>query len=157
MPVTIGKKAPEINLYDSDKKKVTTEDYAGKNVLLIFFPFAFTSVCTKELCSLRDNISFYNNANALVYGISVDSLHTLKKFKEEQQLNFQLLSDFNKEVSRAYDAIYETFLAFDYKGVSKRAAFIIDKNGLIQYAEICPSPGDLPDFEAIQQKLAVLA
>ena len=157
MPVIIGQEAPAINLYDSDRKKVTPEDYKGKNVLLLFYPFAFTSVCTKELCSIRDNISFYNNANAQVYGISVDSLHTLKKFKEDQQLNFQLLSDFNKEVSRAYDAIYETYLAFEYKGVSKRAAFIIDKNGIIQYAEVCPTPGDLPDFEAIQQKLASLS
>lgn len=157
MPVTIGQKAPEINLYDSDRKKVTPEHYTGKNVLLLFFPFAFTSTCTKELCSIRDNISFYNNANALVYGISVDSLHTLKRFKEEQHLNFQLLSDFNKEVSRVYDAVYETYLAFDYKGVSKRAAFIIDKNSIIQYAEVCASPGDLPDFEAIEQKLASLA
>lgn len=157
MSLAIGQKAPAIELYDSDRKKVTPEDYSGKNVLLLFFPFAFTSVCTKELCSIRDNIAFYNSTNAQVYGISVDSLHTLNKFKADQNLNFPLLSDFNKEVSRAYDAFYETYLAFDYKGVSKRAAFIIDKNGVIRYAEVCPSPGDLPDFEAIQQKLASLA
>lgn len=156
MPVIIGQKAPDIILYDSDRKKITPEDYKGKNVLLLFFPFAFTSTCTKELCSIRDNISFYNNSNALVFGISVDSLHTLHKFKAEQNLNFPLLSDFNKEVSRAYGALYETYLAFDYLGVSKRAAFIIDKDGNIQYAEVCSSPGDLPDFEAIQRILASL-
>jgi peroxiredoxin len=87
---------------------------------------AFTSTCTAELCSIRDNISFYNKVNATVFGISVDSLHTLAKFKSEQNLNFSLLSDFNKEVSSLYDSLYETF-GYNMKGVSKRSAFVIDK------------------------------
>ena len=123
--------------------------------MLVFFPLAFTSVCTKELCNIRDNIATYNNANARVLGISVDSLYTLAKFKDEQQLNFPLLSDFNKEVSLTYGALYDTF-SFGMKGVSKRAAFIIDKNGFIQYAEVLEKAADLPDFEAIQNKLAYL-
>ena len=105
MPVQIGQKAIPFSLFDTDKNKVNLEDYKGKNVLILFFPLAFTSVCTKELCSIRDGISFYNNVNAQVLGISVDSLFTLNKLKEEQNLNFPLLSDFNKEASEAYGAL----------------------------------------------------
>jgi len=97
----------------------------------------------------------YNNANAEVFGISVDSPFTLAKFKEEQGLNFTLLSDFNKEVSTVYDAIYENFIGW-MRGVSKRAAFIIDKEGVIKYAEVLESAGDLPNFEEINTVLAGL-
>lgn len=151
--IEIGQKAPGFTLYDSEKNQVSLESYKGKNVLLLFFPLAFTSTCTKELCSVRDNISSYNNANAAVLGISVDSLFTLDKFKEEQQLNFPLLSDFNKAVSKQYDALYDTF-AFDMTGVSKRAAFIIDANGIIQYKEVLENAGNVPDFTAIDSTLA---
>lgn len=152
MNIQVGQAAPSFALYNTDKEKVTLEDLKGRNVLLLFFPLAFTSVCTAELCAVRDGISFYNNSNAEVFGISVDSLHSLKKFKEEQQLNFQLLSDFNKEASRAYGAIYETF-GFDMKGVSKRAAFVIDKEGIVRYAEVLENAGLQPSFEAIQNTL----
>lgn len=153
MAIAIGQQAPDLSLFDSDKKKVTLGDYKGKNVLALFFPLAFTSVCTKELCDIRDNIAIYNNANAQVVGISVDSLYVLNKFKQEQNLNFPLLSDFNKKASTAFDVLYETFPAFEMNGVSKRAAFVIDKEGMVQYAEVCATPGDLPDFTAIQQVL----
>jgi len=155
MAIEIGQRAPEFTLYDSEKNKVSLADYKGKNVLLVFFPQSFTRVCTAELCSLRDNIATYNNANAQVFGISVDSVFTLAKFKESQQLNFPLLSDFNKEVSTAYDAIYADWI-LDMKGVSKRSAFIIDEDGNIRYAEVLEVAGDLPNFEAIQQTLAGL-
>jgi len=156
MSLTIGQQAPAFTLYDTDKNKVSLEDFKDKNVLLLFFPLAFTSVCTTELCSIRDNIAFYNNTDAVVFGISVDSLFTLKKFKEEQGLNFALLSDFNRAVSKAYNALYETFPAFEMEGVSKRAAFIIGKEGNLQYAEVCASPGDLPNFNNIQTILSAL-
>src|ERR1700750_3479632 len=97
--IQIGKPAPDFTLYDAEKKKVSLGDFKGKNVLLLFFPQAFTGTCTKELCSTRDNIALYNQANAQVFGISVDSIFTLAKYKEDQQLNFPLLSDFNKNVS----------------------------------------------------------
>lgn len=155
MSIQIGQAAPAITLYDTDKNQVTLEQYKGKNVLILFFPLAFTGVCTKELCSVRDAIATYNNANAQVLGISVDSLFTLGKFKDEQGLNFPLLSDFNKEVAAAYGCLYETFV-LDMKGVAKRSAFIVDKNGQIQYAEVLESAGDLPNFEAINAKLAEL-
>ena len=153
--IGIGQKAPEFTLYDSDKNKVSLKDYQGKNVLLLFFPQAFTGTCTKELCSTRDNIAVYNKANAQVLGISVDSVFTLAKYKEEQQLNFPLLSDFNKEASVDYGALYDTFV-LDMKGVSKRSAFILDKEGVVRYAEVLEKAQDLPDFEAIHKTLASL-
>ncbi|MCM5529045.1 redoxin domain-containing protein [Parasegetibacter sp. NRK P23] len=156
MAIQTGQPAPAISLYDTDKNKVNLADLKGNNVVIVFFPLAFTSVCTAELCSIRDSISTYNSADAKVLGISVDSVFTLGKFKEEQQLNFPLLSDFNKEASKAFDVLYETFPAFEMAGVSKRAAFVIDKEGVIRYAEVCPTPGDLPDFNAIQETLAKL-
>jgi glutaredoxin-dependent peroxiredoxin len=150
-----GQAAPDFSIYDSEKKKVSLSDYKGKNVLLLFFPQAFTGTCTKELCSTRDNIAVYNQANAQVLGISVDSVFTLAKYKEDQQLNFPLLSDFNKEVSAAYGSLYDTFV-FDMKGVSKRAAFVIDSQGIVQYAEVLDTASDLPDFTAIQKTLSNL-
>ena len=156
MAIEIGQKAPGFALFDSDKKKVSLADFQGKNVVLLFFPLAFTSVCTAELCNVRDNITTYNEANAQVLGISVDSLYVLNRYKTEQNLNFPLLSDFNKEVAKSYAVLYEVFPTFEMQGVSKRAAFIVDKAGIIRYAEICPTPGDLPSFDAIRQTLSSL-
>src|SRR5436190_301345 len=119
MALKKGDQAPSFKLFSSDKKEVALEDYKGKNLVILFFPMAFTSVCTAELCAMRDNIADYNHLNADVVGISVDSPFTLAKFKEEQALNFPLLSDFNKEVSKAYGALYENFV-LGMKGVSKR-------------------------------------
>ena len=147
-----GQPAPDFTLYDSDKNKVTLSDYRSHNVLLLFFPLAFTSVCTAELCDMRDNLKIYEQLNVQPIAISVDSLHTLKKFKEEQGLNFPLLSDFNKEVSQLYGALYETF-GYGMKGVSKRAAFLIDTEGIVQYAEVLENASLQPDFKAIQVKL----
>jgi peroxiredoxin len=156
MPVTTGQSAPDFALYDNSKQKVTLSEQRGKNVVLLFFPLAFTSVCTAELCHVRDNISVYNNTDAAVFGISVDSPQTLHKFREEQHLNFALLSDFNREASTAYDVLYDSFSAMDLHGVSKRAAFVIDREGLIRYAEVCASAGDQPGYQAIQDTLAKL-
>lgn len=152
MPVTIGQPAPEFTLFDTTKKEVHLSDYKGKKVVILFFPLAFTSVCTKELCHVRDNIASFNNINAEVLGISVDSLYTLAKFKEEQGLNFSLLSDFNKEAAEAYGALYNQF-NFNMKGVSKRASFVVDSNGIIRYAAVQENAGELPDFNAINTTL----
>ena len=155
MKIEIGQAAPEFTLFDSDKKTVTLSDQKGNNIVLLFFPLAFTSVCTTELCSVRDNLSWYNGVNAKVFGISVDALQTLARFKEEQQLNFTLLSDFNKDVSRAYGSIYEMF-GYNMKGVSKRSAFVINKEGVVCYAEVLENAGELPNFEAIRETLTRL-
>jgi len=155
MAITIGQAAPEFSLFDTEKTKIALADQKGSNVVLLFFPLAFTGVCTTELCNIRDNIAAYNSTNAKVFGISVDSLFTLGKFKEEQHLNFPLLSDFNKEVAAAYGALYENFV-LDMKGVAKRSAFVIDKEGIVRYAEVLESAGDLPNFSAIQVTLQAL-
>jgi peroxiredoxin len=152
MAITVGQAAPDFTLFDSEKNPVTLSGLKGKNVLLLFFPQAFTSVCTKELCGVRDNISRYQSVNASVFGISVDSVFTLAKFKEEQQFNFPLLSDFNKEVAEAYGSIYKDWI-LNMRGVSKRSAFVIDKEGVVQYAEVLESAGDVPDFEKINAVL----
>ncbi|MEP7254350.1 MAG: redoxin domain-containing protein [Ferruginibacter sp.] len=152
MKIEIGKPAPAFSLFDTDKKKVNLTDFNDKNVLLLFFPQAFTSTCTKELCAVRDDISRYSNANAQVIGISVDSVFTLKKYKEDLHYNFPFLSDFNKEVSILYGCLYNDWI-LEMKGVSKRSAFIIDKNGIVQYAEVLETAGDLPDFIAINRVL----
>lgn len=148
MKIEAGSVAPDFSLYSSEKKKVSLEDYRGKNIVLLFFPLAFTSVCTKELCNVRDTISIYNNCNAVVIAISVDSPQTLARFKEDQKLNFLLLSDFNKIVSQKYGCLYETF-SLEMKGVSKRSAFVIDKEGIVRYAEVLENAGDQPDFNSI--------
>lgn len=154
--INIGDQAPDFTLFSSEKKEVSLSDYKGKNLLILFFPLAFTGVCTTELCTIRDNIADYNNMNTDVVAISVDSLFSLDKFKAEQNLNFPLLSDFNKTTASAYDALYEDFV-LGMKGVAKRAAFVVDGNGIVQYAEVLASAGDLPNFDAIQASLAALS
>ncbi|QNA45733.1 redoxin domain-containing protein [Lacibacter sediminis] len=155
MTIQIGQKAPDFSLFDTERKKVSLADFKGKNVLILFYPQAFSSTCTAELCTVRDDIARYNNANAEVLGISVDSVFTLKRYKEEQGYNFPLLSDFNKEVSAAYDSLYENWI-LEMKGVSKRSAFIVDKEGIIQYVELVETKDGVPDFEAINKKLESL-
>jgi peroxiredoxin len=157
MSIQVGQKAPDFTLFDSDKNKVSLSAMAGSPVVILFFPLAFTGVCTKELCSVRDNIATYNQTNANVIGISVDSLFTLAKFKEDQQLNFTLLSDFNGTAASSYGVLYDVFPAFEMEKVSKRAAFVVDAEGVVRYAEVCATPGDLPNFAAIQETLAGLA
>lgn len=155
MALSVGDKAPNFKLYNSDKQEVSLKDYKGKNVVLLFFPLAFTGVCTTELCTMRDNIADYQGLDAEIVAVSVDSLFTLDKFKAEQNLNFPLLSDFNKKVSKKYDSLYKDFV-LGMKGVSKRSAFVIDKKGVIQYAEVLDSAGDLPNFDAVKAALANL-
>lgn len=152
MSIKVGDKAPLFKLFASDKSEVSLEDYKGKKVVLLFFPMAFSSICTAELCSMRDNIANYNDLNAQILAISVDSIGPLGRFKEEEKLNFPLLSDFNKEVSRSYGALYEEWI-LGMKGVSKRSAFVIDEDGIVKYAEVLESAGDLPDFEAVKKAL----
>lgn len=148
MALKIGDQAPDFILFSSDLKEVSLKDFTGKKVIIHFFPMAFTGVCTTQLCTMRDNFGFYEGLGAQVLGISVDSPFTLAKFKEDNQYQFPLLSDFNKEISQAYGAFYDEFV-FNLKGVSKRAAFVLDENHKIVYAEVLESAGDLPDFKAI--------
>lgn len=155
MAVNVGDKAPSFTLYDSDKQQVSLESYQGKNIVLLFFPLAFTGVCTKELCGMRDNIGTYEKLDAQILAVSVDSLFTLDKFKQEQNYNFPLLSDFNKEVARSYDSLYEEFV-LGMQGVAKRSAFVIDKTGVIRYAEVLDNAGEIPNFSAVKETLSSL-
>lgn len=155
MSATVGQKAPNFELPDQDKNMVKLESFKGKNVVLLFFPAAFTGVCTKEMCQSRDELSFYNGMNAVVLGISVDMPFTLAKFKELNQLNFPLLSDFNKEAITAYGCKYDTWVA-NLHGVAKRSSFVIDKEGTIQFAQILETAGDYPDFAGIKKTLESL-
>lgn len=150
--VSIGQKAPAFTLVNTENKEVSLSDYSGKKVVLLFFPFAYTGVCTTELCTVRDSLSSYEGLDAQILAISVDSPFTLAKFKEDHKLNFPLLSDFNKTASQAYGAFYDEFV-FGLKGVSKRAAFVIDPEGTVKHVEVLENAGDLPSFEAINNAL----
>ena len=156
MALKPGDKAPDFTLYSSEKELVTLSDYHGSNVVLLFFPLAFSGTCTTELCSMRDDIATYEGLNAQVLAVSVDTPHSLNKFKEEQKFNFPLLSDFNKEVSKAYGAQYDEFV-LGMKGVAKRSAFVIDEEGVVRYAEVLEKAGDLPNFAAVKETLQELS
>ena len=158
MAFQTGDTAPAFKLYDSEKNEVSSTDYLGKkNLLILFYPLAFTGVCTKELCSVRDDINKYENGNTAVVGISVDSVYTLAHYKKEQSYNFPLLSDFNKVVSKMYDVLHESFGPMEMQGVSKRSAFVVDKTGILQYAEVLDNPGLMPDFSAIDRVIKDLS
>lgn len=155
MKINIGDLAPDFSLYNTEKELVQLSQLKGSPIVLLFFPLAFTSTCTAELCAVRDDIANYQQLNAKVFGISVDSIFSLKKFQEEQHLNFPLLSDFNKTASTDYDSLYDSFV-LDMKGVSKRSAFVIDAEGVVRYAEVLEKASDLPDLKAIQSVLSTL-
>ncbi len=155
MTLQKGDKAPSFKLFNTEKKEISLEDFNGKNLIIHFFPAAFTGVCTTQLCTVRDGISLYQNDKCDVVAISVDTLFSLSKFKAEQNLNFELLSDFNKETCQAYGAFVESWI-LNMKGVAKRAAFVVDATGTIQYAEVLEKASELPNFAAINETLASL-
>ena len=149
--IQVGQPAPDFTLISDEKKPVTLAEQRGKNVVLLFFPAAFTSVCTAELCNVRDNYEAYNDLNAQVFGISVDMPYTLAEYRKQQSLNFPLLSDFNKQASTAYGTIYDDW--WGLHGVSKRSAFVIDKDGIVRHAEVLEDAGKQPSFEKINEAL----
>jgi len=155
MALATGTKAPDFTLKTKNAnglQDVTLSDNFGKKkTVLLFFPLAFTSVCVEEMCSVSSSLQQYTDLNAAVYGISVDSPFSQEQMAKNDALQFPLLSDFNKEVSKAYDVLFEDLLGF--KGVSKRSAFVIDQNGIIVYSESSDDPKQLPDFDAIQAAL----
>jgi peroxiredoxin len=148
MSIQIGQLAPDFKLTSDELKEVSLADFKGKKVIIHFFPLAFTGTCTTQLCTMRDSFGYYEGLGAQILGISVDSPFSLAKFKAENNYQFPLLSDFNKEASAAYGALYADFV-LGLKGVSKRSAFVIDEEGKVIYAEVLEVATDLPDFEAI--------
>ena len=159
MSVRVGNKAPDFTLKTKNDEgivDVSLSSFQGKqNVVLLFFPLAYTGVCTEEMCMVRDGIGDYQSLNAQVLGISVDSPFAQEAWAKSENLNFPLLSDFNKEVCSAYGSQYEDLLGF--KGVSKRSAFVIDKAGVIHYASISDDAKKIPDFNAIKACLESLS
>jgi len=153
--IKIGDKAPDFTLRGSDKSQVSLKDFSGKNVVLLFYPATYSGVCTKELCMMRDGLAEYERLDAQVLAISVDSLFTLAQWKMDQGFNFPMLSDFNKTLSKKYDVLYKEFV-FEMKGVSKRSAFVIDKTGIVRYAEVLENAGEMPNFEAVKNTLESL-
>lgn len=154
MTIEVGQPAPDFTLpAKPGSDPVSLASYRGdRNVVVLFFPLAFSPVCSQEMCSIRDGrYEALQSDDVEVLGISVDSPFALQAWADQENFNFPLLSDFNKEASRSYDVLYEDLLGL--QGVSKRAAFVIDKDGIVQYAEVCPTPKDLPDFDAIQAKV----
>lgn len=152
MSYQIGDTIQPFTLQNSDGTHVNITDYKGKNVVLLFFPLAFSSVCTDELCSIRDNMKIYESLKADVLAISIDSFFSLKAFKSSQNYNFTLLSDFNKEVSDQFGVLSQDF--FGMKGVAKRSAFVIDEEQKIIYSEILEDAGNIPDLKKIQEVLS---
>ncbi len=155
MAINKGDAAPGFTLPNSENQPVSLGSYGGQPVVVLFFPLAFSGVCTAEMCTMRDSMAQYQGLNAQVLGISVDSPFTLAKFKAEQDLNFPLLSDFNKTAAEAYGVVYEDF--FGLKGVAKRSAFVVDADGEVAYAEILEDSGQQPDYHQIQQTLREIA
>jgi peroxiredoxin len=153
----IGQRVPEFSLPDTNKKERKLSEFTqkGKTVLL-FFPFAFSGVCDTEMCVFRDNAAKMNSLNAQTVGISVDSIFTLKVFAQTYNLQFPLLSDFNKKVSKAYGVLQETWVAYGYKGVAKRAAFVIDGKGILRYRWTTDAPSNEPPYDEVGAALAKL-
>ena len=147
MSVDVGSKAPDFTLTNQDRQPVTLSQQRGKPVVLAFFPAAFSSVCTKELCTFRDSLARLNKANAQVYGISVDTFFTLKAFQEQQGLTFPLLSDFNKQAIRDYGVFNEDMIGL--KGIAKRAVFVIDKDGIVRYREVLDDARNEPNYDKV--------
>jgi len=154
MAATVGPKAPDFKLMNDKREVVTLSSQKGHPVVLAFFPAAFTGVCTKELCTFRDSMAKLNSANAQVYGISVDTSFSLAEFKKQQNLNFPLLSDFNKEVIQSYGVFNPDMIGL--KGIAKRSTFVIDKDGVVRYAEILEDARNEPNYDKVFEALSKL-
>jgi glutaredoxin-dependent peroxiredoxin len=144
MSVDVGSQAPDFTLTNQERQPVTLSAQRGRPVVLAFFPAAFSSVCTKELCTFRDSLARLNAAKAQVYGISVDTFFTLKAFADQQGLTFPLLSDFNKQAIRDYGVFNEDMIGL--KGIAKRAVFVIDKDGIVRHKQVLEDARNEPDY-----------
>src|ERR1051326_4661803 len=151
MAVDVGSRAPDFTLVSHERQPVTLSQQRGHPVVLAFFPAAFSSVCEKELCTFRDSLARLNRANAQVYGISVDTFFTLKAFHDQQQLALPLLSDFNKQVIRAYGVFNEDMIGL--KGIARRAVFVIEGAGTIRHREVLDDARNEPDYERVFETL----
>ena len=154
MAADVGSTAPDFTLMNQDREPVTLSQLKGKPVVLAFFPAAFSGTCQKELCTIRDSMGALNSAGAQVLGISVDTFFALKAFQDQQQLNFPLLSDFNKEIIREYGVFNEDMIGL--KGIAKRAVFVLDKDGIVRHREVLEDARNEPDYKKVLDSVASL-
>lgn len=154
MALTIGSKAPEFKLLDTERNERSLNQFLGKKTVLAFYPGAFTGPCTEELCTFRDAMANFNSMNAQVVGISVDSPFANKAFAEANKLNFPLLSDYTSEVSKKYGGVYQDFAGMKGYTASKRAVYILDEDGIIKYAWISENPAAEPPYDEIKKVLS---
>ncbi len=163
MPLAVGNKAPDFTLptktADGPKQIKLSDNVGKKNTVLLFFPMAFTGVCTTEMCDVTQGLNAYRDLNAEVYGISGDNPFAQEAWAQKENIGVTLLSDYEHKVAKEYGVAYNSFLPqmnLGMAGVAKRSAFIIDKNGVIQYAESSDDAKHLPNFDKIKAKLAEL-
>lgn len=150
----VGDKAPEFEAPDQNLKVRKLSDFRGSNLVLAFFPGAFTSVCTKELCTFRDSMANLNKLDAKVLGVSIDQPFSNAKFAKDNNLNFDLISDLSRDMSRNYGGLHENFVNIPGLSASKRSVFIVDKNGKIAYAWVSEDPGVEPDYRKVEEELS---
>jgi peroxiredoxin len=149
MPADVGQKAPQFTLVNTDLKAVSLSGFSGKNVVLAFYPAAFTGVCQKEMCTFRDALNDFTSANTAVLGVSVDSPFANKEFAAKNGLNFPLLSDITRDVIKQYDVVFNDLAGVKGFTVAKRAVFVIDRQGVIRYKWVAPEPKVEPNYAEV--------
>ena len=156
MALEVGQQAPEFTLYDTDRKERSLSEFKGQNVVLAFFPGAFTGMCTTEMCTFRDRMEQFNSLNAQVLGISVDGAMSQKAFSDQNNLNFPLLSDFQRKVVSQYDVELPNFAGMEGYVAAQRAVFVLDKGGVVRYKWVGPTPGVEPDYDEVKDAVSKL-
>jgi peroxiredoxin len=158
MAISVGSKAPDFTLKSKQASGLVdvtlSKNFGNKNTVVLFFPLAFTSVCTREMCDLTAGLSAYSGLGADVIGVSVDSPFAQEAWAQKEKIGITLASDLNKEVAKKYDVVFPMLAGVG--DTAARAAFVIDKNGVVQYSEQTPTPKDLPNFDAIKSALGKL-
>ena len=154
--ISVGDKAPGFTLINHEMKPVSLDAYSGRNVVLAFYPGAFTGGCKIEMCTIRDGMAKLEDLDAVVLGISVNDPFSNKAFHEDNVLNFQLLCDYNRETVKSYDVYHEDFAGLKGYTVAKRSVFVVGKDGLVKYKWVTEDPGVQPDFDEIQAELSKL-
>ncbi|MDA4112380.1 MAG: peroxiredoxin [Thaumarchaeota archaeon] len=150
--VEVGQKAPNVELVDTEKIPVKISSFMGKPTVILFYPGAFTGTCTKEMCAMRDNLPQYNKLDVNVVGISVDGPFANKAFKNANNINFPLLSDFNRDAVKAYGNYHENFSGIKGYTASKRAVYVLDKNMNVRFKWVSENPGVEPDYQTIARE-----
>jgi len=153
LSIELGQKLPEFQLPDQDRRQRALEDFLGRKTVLAFFPGAFTSVCTKEMCTFRDSMAALNSLNAQVVGISVNDPFTNKAFAEANKLQFPILSDYTRETVRKFNVFHEDFAGLRGYTAAKRSIFILDDEGIVRYKWVSEDPAKQPDYDEVKRTL----